>query len=196
MEWQHPVAFSAGSFKSSEPQELDVVVRRSVERELGDDLADDRGELEAVAREAGGDDGRGALRMQVDEEMLVGTVLEEACLQRDGWSRAGREVALDEGVEQGRQSSGWGARSSSPRTATSPTVVGDSPDLNPGTPKTGKAVTATLGHREVEDRKPLRVEELRFEGLERGEHLSFRGDGPGGSVGHGRPDHAPAQSTR
>lgn len=60
--------------QASEPQKLDVVARGPVERELGDDLADDRAELEAVARETGGDDGGCALRMQVDEEMLVGAM--------------------------------------------------------------------------------------------------------------------------
>ena len=90
-----------GRIQASEPQELDVVAGGPIEREVGDDLADDGAELEAVAREAGCDDGGRALRMQVDEEMLVRAILEQACLEREGRSRAGREVALDEGAEQG-----------------------------------------------------------------------------------------------
>ena len=39
--------------------------------EVGEDLADDRAELEAVAGEAGAEDGELGLRMAVDQEVLV-----------------------------------------------------------------------------------------------------------------------------
>ncbi len=41
-----------------EPEEPDVVARLAVEREVGEDLADDGAELVAVTREAGADDDR------------------------------------------------------------------------------------------------------------------------------------------
>ena len=50
--------------------------RLAGERELGDDLTDDRAKLEAVAREAGGDHRLRAVGVEVDEKVLVGAVFE------------------------------------------------------------------------------------------------------------------------
>ncbi len=59
-------------FESVEPEEPDVVSRRAVDREVGEDLADDRAELVPVTGEPGADDGGRALRVAADQEVLVG----------------------------------------------------------------------------------------------------------------------------
>ena len=52
-------------------EEADGVLRRSLEGKVGEDLADDRRELEAVAAEAGGIDEAGKARVAVDDEVVV-----------------------------------------------------------------------------------------------------------------------------
>ena len=47
------------------------MARLAVEGEVGEDLPDDRAELEAMAGEAGSDDGVLRLGMTVDKEVLV-----------------------------------------------------------------------------------------------------------------------------
>ena len=59
------------SSEAVEAKELDVVARLAVEREVGEDLADDGAELVAVAGEAGADDGGRGVRVAIDEEVLV-----------------------------------------------------------------------------------------------------------------------------
>ena len=76
------------------------MARLAVEREVGQDLADDRAELEAVAGEAGADDGVLALRVAVDQEVLVRRQLEEAGLERQRRPGTLREVALGESRER------------------------------------------------------------------------------------------------
>ena len=75
------MGFGPWRFESSRPhlvgeaveaEEADVVARSAVGRQVGEDLADDRAELEAVAGEAGPDDDVRRLGMEVDEEVLVG----------------------------------------------------------------------------------------------------------------------------
>ena len=98
------------SVETVEPEEADVVPRRSVEGEVGEDLPDHGAELEAVAGEAGRDDRMLALRMAVDQEVLVGRRLEETSLERDGRAGAVREVALGE-LSSGASSASVGSRS-------------------------------------------------------------------------------------
>src|SRR5262249_34072048 len=82
-----------------ESEEPDVVPRRTVERKVGQDLAHDRAELVAVAGEPGRHDGAVALRMQVDQDVLVGRRLEEAGLEGHGRAGALGEVAFRERPE-------------------------------------------------------------------------------------------------
>ena len=63
---------SVVAVEAVEPEQPDVVRGRAVAREVGQDLAHDRTELEAVAGEARRDDGPLAGRMEVDQEVLVG----------------------------------------------------------------------------------------------------------------------------
>ena len=85
----------AGPAERSSPEQRDVVARAAVEREVGEDLADDAAELEAVAGEAGGDDDLRRVGEQVDDEVLVGRVGEQARFIASVGPSASGKVATD-----------------------------------------------------------------------------------------------------
>ena len=87
--------------EATQPEQPDVVPGLAVEREVGEDLADDGAELEPVTGEPGADDGELGVRVAVDEEVLVRRRLEQARLQRDRRSGSLREVALGEAAPGG-----------------------------------------------------------------------------------------------
>jgi len=58
--------------ESREGEQRDVVARPAVEREIGEDLADDAAELEPVAGKAGGDADIPQAGRAIDDEVLVG----------------------------------------------------------------------------------------------------------------------------
>lgn len=57
--------------KTVEAQELDVMPGVAGLRQIGQELADDRGELEAVSGAGGGHDDLRISRQQVEDEVLV-----------------------------------------------------------------------------------------------------------------------------
>jgi len=185
-----PGASALGAAEAVEPQEADVVARVAVGRKVGEDLADDGAELEAVAGEAAPDDDLRRVRQPVEDEVLVGAVLEEAGLERHRRPGAVREVALGELAEE-------------------PLVVGPrlplelvrgavlaevvvAAELEAGDPEDGEAVVALLlVELQVEDGEPVRREELRAQWLEPGEHLPLRLHGEARELVHpcaGRKD--------
>src|SRR5262245_41343591 len=85
----------------AEREQRDVVACAAVEREVGDDLTDNRTELEAVARTGRGDDHAAVGRQRIDHEMLVGCVGEETRLQPRRRPVRIREVALERDAEHG-----------------------------------------------------------------------------------------------
>jgi len=81
---------------------------RAFEGEIGEDLADDRAELEAVAGEACADDGVLRLGVPANEEMLVRRELEQARLESDRRPGSLRQVALGERAQEFVAASGSG----------------------------------------------------------------------------------------
>ena len=142
--------------------------------ELCDDLADDARELEPVARSAAGDDDVLVLRMQAQEEVLVGRVLEQARLQRGRRPGSVREVPLGELTQELLVALGRLAVELVRVAFLLEVVV--AAELEAGDAEDGKSVVAALLDDQVEDREALRLEELRSQRIEPGEHLALRHD--------------------
>ena len=149
----------------------------AVDREVGEDLADDRAELVAVAREPGADDCRWRVRVAVDEEVLVGGGLEEAGLERHGRPGAVGEVALGEGAERRLVLECGLPRDRVRVTACSEVVVAT--ELEAGDAVRREAVEVLAVEREIEDGHPVGLEELGPRRLEPGEGLADTPDEPG-----------------
>src|SRR5215212_2925422 len=79
--------------EAAQTQETDVVPGLAVLREVGQDLADYRGELEAVPRTRRGDHDLGKFWQHVDDEMLVRGIREHAGAQGHNRAVRRRKVA-------------------------------------------------------------------------------------------------------
>jgi hypothetical protein len=82
-------------------QETDVVPGLAVLREVGQDLADYRGELEAVPRTRRGNHDLGKFRQHVEDEMLVRGIREHAGAQGHSRTVRRRKVACGRLAQRG-----------------------------------------------------------------------------------------------
>src|SRR5205807_8960085 len=110
--------------------------------QVGHDLAHHRTELEAVAGEPGREGDLGMGRMAADDEVLVGTVLEEADLHGHGRPGCLWEVAFDEGAQDRLVRLVWLPVESIRVDALLQVVI--APDLEAGDAEHGQAVIASL----------------------------------------------------
>jgi len=146
------------------------VARLSLECEVGQDLADHRAELVAVAREAGTNDRVRRLRVNVDEEVLVRRRLEEAGLERHRRAGSIREVAFGEGAQRRLVLERRLARDGVGIASCSEVVV--APELEAGDAVRWEAVEVLAVEREIEDRHARGLEELGPARLEPCERLA------------------------
>jgi hypothetical protein len=144
----------------------------AVQGEVGGDLAEDAAELEPVPGAASDAHAAGRIGVEIDDEVPVRCVLEQARLERRHGAGSVGEVALGERLQQGLVA---GARRTVERVRVDglAEMVGQR-QLEAGAVH-GEPGEVSLGHLEVEDRKPLGREQLRPERLEPADHLALRG---------------------
>src|SRR5215213_1899263 len=165
-------------------------------REIGQDLADNRGELEAVPGAGRGDNDLGKIGQHIEDEMLVWGIGEHAGAQGHGWAVRRRKVARG-GLAQWRFVTGVrlpleivGVNSLLPMMVKT--------DLETRYVVLWEAVVAPLRDHEVEHREPLRYEKRRLQGREPAQHLTLRhgeigeGGDQGGHPGAGRENQPPS----
>src|SRR5215211_4364769 len=155
-----------------EAEQGDVVAGESSFGEGGHDLTDDAGELETVSRAGRGDGDLRVVRVQVQDEVVVGGVGEHAGLQVHGRAGAVGEVSLGEAPEELIVTVGGLAVE----------LVGVSglvqvevlAELEARHAEDGKAVKATFVHEQIEDGEVVGPEEIRPFRLQPGEDLPLR----------------------
>ena len=168
----------------------------AVLREIGQDLADNRGELEAVPGARRGDHDLGKVRQHVEDEMLVRGIGEHAGAQGHGRAVRRRKVACRRLAQ----------RSFVVGVGLSLEIVRVDPllqmmvkaDLESRHVVLWEAVVSPLRDHQVEHRKALWDEELRLQGREPAQYLTLwlgeigEGGDQGGHPGAGREHEIPS----
>src|SRR5919107_32873 len=155
-----------------EAEEGDVVAGKSTFGEVGHDLTDDAGELEAVSRARRGDRDLRVVRVQIKDEVVVRGVGEHAGLQVHGGASAVGEVSLGEAPEELLVAVvGLAVKLVGASGLVQVEVLAE---LEARHAEDGKAVEATLVHEQIEDGEVVGPEEIRPVRLQPGEDLSLR----------------------
>ena len=142
----------------------------TVEGEVGENLADDRAELEAVAGEAGSEEPRWGVRVTIDEEVLVRRRLEGQVASASVEPAPSGKYRCANALS-GSSSSSVGSRGDRVGVAAGSEVV-VAADLEPRDAEDRKAVEMLAVEYDVEHGKPFRREQLRSQGLEPRDHLA------------------------
>src|SRR5215218_5999326 len=154
-----------------ETEEGDIVTGKPLLGQVGHDLADDAGELEAVSGAGRGDGDLRVVRVQIYDKVVVGSVGEHAGLQVHCWAAAVREVSFGEAPEEllvvvvGLAVDLVGIASLA--------QVEVFAELEARHAEDRETVEATLVHEQVEDREGVWPEVLRPVRLQPGEDLPF-----------------------
>src|SRR6266571_7380177 len=148
-----PRGAARGREQPVEAEQLDVVAGRPALGQVGHDLADHAGELEPVPGAGRGERHLGMVGVQVDDEVLVRGVGEQARHQRHRRAVPGREVAGGELAEQLLVLEARLAVEQVGVAGLLEMVV--LAELEPGHPEHREAVEAALVDEEVEDREPV-----------------------------------------
>ena len=157
------------------------MARRAVDREIGEDLADDRAELVAVAREPGADDRAPA---------VSGCRSMRKCSSGDGSKRQVLSAIVgpapsgkyrSANARSGRSSSSVGSREIVVGVSAGAEVV-VAAELEARDPERREAVEVLAVEHEVEDGHPLGREDLRAARLEPGERLAHSAHEPVGQA--------------
>ena len=96
----NPAQAERGSEKPRKPKSRNVVPRRSCRREIGENFADHRRELESMAGAGRSDDDVGRAGQTIDQEIAVGGHGVKAGLRRDQLAIGGGNVIGEGGTDQ------------------------------------------------------------------------------------------------